>query len=262
MTRFVLALNGMLLAALLAAGCGKSDDGGKTMAHVTGRVTYLQRMALPPDAEVHVALQDISLQDAPARTIAADTIVTGGGQAPIPFLIEYDPAHIDPAGTYSVHAEIHIGGERRFISTQAYPVITRDAPMNVEIVVMALERAPEAKPLIGTYWKLVTVAGKDVIAVQDARREPHLTLLPEENRAIATGGCNQMSGTYTMTETGVTFSPFMSTRMACPDVMEQEYALGQALATTAGYRIGGSALELVDAQGASLARFVAAEHEE
>lgn len=263
MNRTMILLAAALPAAFLAA-CGGDGGGGgaKKTAYVTGTVTYLQRIALPPDAEVRVELQDISLQDAPAQTIASANVVTEGNQVPIPFSIAYDPDQIDPSHTYSIHAEIHTGGERRFITTQAYPVITREAPSNVEITVMALEKPREATALVGTYWKLVSVGGKDVIPVQDLRREPHLTLLPEENRAIATGGCNQMTGTWQVSEQKVTFSQFVSTRMACPDVMEQEHALGQALAATRGYRMDGTFLELVDAGGAVLARFEAATHEE
>ncbi|MDH4038038.1 MAG: YbaY family lipoprotein [Candidatus Krumholzibacteria bacterium] len=251
-------------ALVVLTGCGGNDSGGGAArtAHVTGTVTYLQSTPLPPDAEVHAVLQDISVPGAPARTIAATSIVTDGQQVPIPFSIAYDPAEVDESRTYSVHAEIHIGGQTRFITTQAYPVITREAPSKVDVTVMALAPPPPAPALVGTYWKLVSVAGKGVIPVQDARREPHLTLLPEENRAIATGGCNQMTGTYTMMESGVTFSPFMSTKMACPDVMDQERALGEALAATRGYRIDGMTLELTDAKHAVLARFEAAQHEE
>jgi putative lipoprotein len=258
-----LILSAALAGALLATGCGGGGDGGEegATAQVTGTVTYLQRMALPDDAEVRVVLQDISLQDAPARTVASASIVTEGKQVPIPFVIAYDPAQINEARTYSVHAEIHIDGVPRFVSTQSYPVITREAPSNVDIVVMALERQAQTL-LVGTYWKLVQIAGKDVIPAADAKREPHLTLLPEDNRAFATGGCNQMTGSYQMTATGLLFSEFISTKMACPAVMEQEHALGQALAATTAYRLEGSTLALLDAKGATLARFEAAAHEE
>jgi putative lipoprotein len=250
----------LLVGGLCACATGSEED--TPASYVTGTVTYLQRVALPPDAELRVELQDVTVPNAPGRTIASGSIVTGGAQVPIPFSVAYDPGQINETRTYSVHAEILVGGERRFISTQVYPVITRDAPRAVDIVVMALERTPVATALVGTYWKLVSVAGKNVIPVQDARREPHLTLLPEQHRAIATGGCNQMTGTYQMTETTLQFSAFAATRMACPDVMDQEGALGQALAATRGYRITDTTLELVDAKSITRARFEAALHEE
>ena len=257
---WLLLATAVLTATVAAVGVGCSAM--KKVDHVTGTVTCLQTMELPPDARIIVELRDVSIMDAPALIIAADTIVTGGAQVPIAFKVSYDRKRIDQARTYSIHAEIHIGGERRFITTQSYPVLTRGAPANVDVVVMALEK-PSAVPMLeGTYWKLVQVEGRDVIHAQDARREPHLTLIPEERRAVATGGCNQMVGGYEATEASLSFSAFASTRMMCPDVMEQEDALGRALAATTGYRVEGDVLELLDAEGGVLARFEAAPHDD
>ena len=267
MTRITLACAAALFASLLLAGCngsggGADREGSAKMATVTGTVTYLQRVALPPDAELRVALEDISPEDASARTVASTSIVTEGKQVPIPFAIDYDPDQVDASHTYSIQAEIWVGGERRFVTTEAYPVITRDAPSHADVTVMALEKPRAATPLVGTYWKLASIGDMQALPAADARREPHLTLLAEENRAVATGGCNQMSGRYQITEQGLVFSEFVSTRMACPGVMEQEGALGRVFGATRGYRVDGTALELTDEAGAVLARFEAATAEE
>ncbi|HEX5130897.1 MAG TPA: YbaY family lipoprotein [Candidatus Krumholzibacteria bacterium] len=247
------------LMAVPVAGCGK---GNKEASKVTGTVTYLQSMSLPAGAELHVALQDVSLQDAPARVLAETTIPVGGKQPPFAFALEYDPAQIEQSRTYSVRAELHVDGERRLVSSQSYPVITRGAGSSADIVVMALAtRGPESIPLIGTYWKLVEIGGKGVISA-GTRREPHITLLSDDNRVAATAGCNQMTGGYTLSGESLTFTQMVSTRMACPDVMDQEAALATALAGTLAYSIDGSELALRDASGAVLARLVAVAHEE
>jgi len=103
---------------------------------LTGTVTYLQRIALPPDAVIDVQLQDVSLQDAPATVIAAERHVVAGRQVPIPFELTYDPAGIDPKHTYAVAARITVDGKLRWINTQRYPVLTRGAPVtDIEIMV-------------------------------------------------------------------------------------------------------------------------------
>lgn len=51
---------------------------------VIGTVTYRPRIALPPNAVVEVSLVDVSRADAPAITLAGQSIVTGGRQVPIP----------------------------------------------------------------------------------------------------------------------------------------------------------------------------------
>jgi len=267
MTRINLACAAVWFASFALAGCNGSggnagrEGSAQEVATVTGSVTYLQRTALPPEAEVRVVLEDVSLQDVPAVTLAADTVLAQGKQVPVPFSISYHPGQVDETHTYSLRAEIWIGGERRFTSMEAFPVITRGAPDHADITVMALEK-PRATMLVGTYWKLLSVGGMNALPAADARREPHLTLLEEDHRAVATGGCNQMSGTYQMSDQGLTFSPFVSTRMACPGVMEQEGALGRAFSATRGYRIQDDTLELTDETGAVLARFVAATQED
>lgn len=107
----------------------------KPTASVTGTVTYLQKIALPPTAVVEVKLQDVSLQDAPAVTIAQQTISLENRQVPVPFTLLYDPTQIDPRRTYAVQVRILVGGQLRFINTSAYPVITNGSPTQVNIVV-------------------------------------------------------------------------------------------------------------------------------
>jgi uncharacterized lipoprotein YbaY len=103
---------------------------------LTGTVTYLQRIALPPNAVIDVQLQDVSLQDAPATVIAAERYVAEGRQVPIPYELKYDPAGIDPKHTYAVAARITVDGKLRWINTQRYPVLTGGAPViGVEIIV-------------------------------------------------------------------------------------------------------------------------------
>jgi uncharacterized lipoprotein YbaY len=108
----------------------------KEMGTLQGVVTYLQRIALSPDAVVEVTLQDVSLADAPAKVIARQMIETKGAQVPIPFELEYDPVAINPAMRYSIMARIAENGKLTWISTRYNPVLTKDAPVNnVEIIV-------------------------------------------------------------------------------------------------------------------------------
>lgn len=124
------------IAAVLASsiGCQGSDGPEQAVATLTGTVTYLQRIALPPDAVVHVTLADVSLQDAPAQKVT-EQIITEPGQVPVPFELTYDPKVIDPAHTYAVHARISAGDRLLFINTTAVHVITRGNPTAIEVVV-------------------------------------------------------------------------------------------------------------------------------
>jgi uncharacterized lipoprotein YbaY len=106
-------------------------------AAVTGVVTYLQRIALPPDSVITVRLEDSSRADAPAIVLGEQVIETMGRQVPIPFSIPYDPADIDPRGRYTLRARIEdADGRLRWINMQSIPVITGGNPTtDVEVLV-------------------------------------------------------------------------------------------------------------------------------
>lgn len=134
---------GLLSLVLLLAGCSHAQvvpgPGGGPVAsppnsQVTGSVAYRERIALPPTAVVTVRLVDVSRADAPSVLIAEQVIHTAGRQVPFAFELDYDASRILPSHTYSVQARIEDGGRLLFISDTSYPVITRDAPTRVDIV--------------------------------------------------------------------------------------------------------------------------------
>lgn len=106
------------------------------LAKLEGTVTYLSRMALPPNSVIEVKLEDISRADAPSIVMASQTIELQGQQVPIPYVLEYDPAKINPAMRYVVSARITENGKLTWISTTMHPALTRGAPKNdIEITV-------------------------------------------------------------------------------------------------------------------------------
>ncbi|MFJ3483981.1 YbaY family lipoprotein [Pseudomonas sp. NPDC090202] len=108
-----------LMATLLTACAGHAPDNQR--GSVDGEVFYLQRMALPPTATLSVALQDVSLADAPARTLARQSGPVGG-QVPLPFHLTYDQSKVQPGHTYAVSARIEADGKLLMISTERYTV--------------------------------------------------------------------------------------------------------------------------------------------
>ena len=118
-------------------GAWRRDD--TSAARITGQVAYRERIALPPDAAIHLTLEDVSQQDAPATYIASQVIPTLGRQVPIPFALYYASEDIDPRHTYQVRAAIVIDGQRRFMTTQAYPVLTRGNPDHIEMTVQGVQ---------------------------------------------------------------------------------------------------------------------------
>jgi putative lipoprotein len=136
-----------LLPAMLAgcAGMSAAPAGGgaapASSARVTGTVTYLQRIALPPSATIKVQLIDVSRADAPAIVLGEQILTAGGKQVPFSFEIPYDLAKIDQRFSYAVSARIEDGGKLLFINDQRYAVITRGAPNHVDMVLRAVGAA-------------------------------------------------------------------------------------------------------------------------
>ena len=101
------------LTALLGA-CQSMSPAPK--ASLDGEVFYLQRIALPPTATLSVSLQDVSLMDAPAVTLAEQKGPVKG-QVPLPFHLSSDPAQANPGHTYPVSERIEVAGQILFITT-------------------------------------------------------------------------------------------------------------------------------------------------
>lgn len=108
----------LLMTGLLAA-CSSTPSGDK--ASLAGEVFYLQRIALPPTAQVTVSLQDVSLADAPATELARQQL-DSGRQVPLAFHLDYDRNQVKPGHSYAVSARIEDNGRLLFITTEQHSV--------------------------------------------------------------------------------------------------------------------------------------------
>ncbi|WP_137937437.1 YbaY family lipoprotein [Chitinivorax sp. B] len=114
-----LALSGVCSVAQGAEALTKKV--GKMMV-LKGGVVYRERMALPPNAKVQVRLDDVSLMDVAATTIAQQTIQTKGKQVPIAFKLRYPANKLEAKRQYALTARIEVDGKLWFINTTSHPV--------------------------------------------------------------------------------------------------------------------------------------------
>jgi putative lipoprotein len=224
---------------------------------ISGTVTYLQRMALPPEAVIHLRLEDVPRQGAAARLLTEVAFPAAGRQVPIPFRIPYRQADIVATGRYQVRAAISLNGKLIFTSTVARPVITGNAPTEVAIMVQPAPARPANPTLAETSWTLIDIGGQPAVVGSD--QKPAYLLLQTDGKKLAgSSGCNQVFGTYTLDGSRLRLNPAGLSMMMCPDtLMKQEKAFVAALKATTGYRIVGDRLELRDGDRV-LARFRAA----
>jgi uncharacterized lipoprotein YbaY/heat shock protein HslJ len=104
-----------------------------------------------------------------------------------------------------------------------------------------------------TYWKLLELDGNPVESPKGSR-EIHLILATADSRAHGFAGCNNFFGTYQLEEDALSFSPLGSTMMACPEGMDIEQSLLQALGAATRAEISGQIMRLY-ADDRLLARF-------
>ncbi len=121
----------------------------------------------------------------------------------------------------------------------------------VLLALVAAGCAATPSELPGTAWQLATLGDAPVIDGV----APTLSFATDGTFS-SWDGCNQLSGTYVVSGSSLTFKLGPSTLMACPeDVMNQASAFSQGLGNTASYRMDGTNLVLRDAQGADLMKF-------
>jgi putative lipoprotein len=113
---------------LSLAACATTTPTERTIA-VTGSIAYRERIALPPSAQIEIKLDDVSLADAPSRTMASQSFASEGKQVPFAFNLTVDRADIDPRHSYAVSARItDTDGKLMFITDTRNSVTFGSSP--------------------------------------------------------------------------------------------------------------------------------------
>lgn len=114
----------------------------------------------------------------------------------------------------------------------------------------------EESSLLNKKWQLVELDGKPVASkINNKEAFVQFEKNDEGYRYTASGGCNGMGGSYTLTAPGrIRFSQGMSTMMACED-MTAESGLRKVFDAADNFTVSGGVLSLNKARMAPLARF-------
>jgi putative lipoprotein len=232
------------------------------MKTIEGKVLYRERMALPPNAEIRVSLEDVARMDVPSEVIATTRFVPEGGP-PWAFTLEYDPQTLQDKGRFVLRARIEADGRLLFTNGESVPAFGRDAAEPVQVLVSRVPggrggegaKVPDAS-LTETYWKLIELDGQGAV-IGAGGRELHMVLASDGSRVHGFSGCNRLTGSYQRTDGQLSFSQLASTRRACMEGMEQEQRFLDALGRTTRFRIRGDQLTLDSADAQPTMRFVA-----
>lgn len=131
-----------LALIVLLSGCASVP-----MSQLNGNVTYRERIALPPETEVRVALEDVSVADAPAKLVA-EQLIHPVQQVPIPFALSYDNRAIEPKNRYRLVAEIRNSANQLLWRSKepADPFNKKAELNNIELLVKRVGAADKPLP--------------------------------------------------------------------------------------------------------------------
>ena len=114
---------------------------------VSGNASYLQRIAMPPEAVLTVQVQNITHAGSRAMVLSESREVFGRRQVPLAYSVMVARSAINPHKRYAVRATISVKGQTQFATTLQYPVLTRGAPSQVNLLLVAVpEVSKSANP--------------------------------------------------------------------------------------------------------------------
>ena len=128
------------LATLPLAACATLMPPSEEPVSVTGAITYRERMALPPTAQVEIRLDDVSLMDAPSKTIAQQSFTADGRQVPFAFSLTVDQRKLDTRGRYAVSARITDASGKLMFITDTHNGVTFDGRPRVDLGTLVMVR--------------------------------------------------------------------------------------------------------------------------
>lgn len=254
-----------VLAVIVAAtpwsgGCTALAPTGQEseILRITGELTYLPRVALPPDSIAVVELRDGPDPDDPV--VAEQRIALKGRQVPIPFELTVDAALLAHQPDYAFRGGIVHRGEPIWL-TETLPVDTGAGRVALGTLRMTTHRsgsapggdagalvAPVPDALADGEWRVVEIDGE--ATAHDAR--PTLRF-EAGGRISGNGSCNRYSGPFRVEGEQLRFGDLASTMMACdPPRIDQERRLFEVLREVERYRAEDDTLVLETADGRTL----------
>ncbi len=239
-----------LSALLTIAGQARAE-----FRAVSGAATYLERIALPPEAELEVVLSAMPGDAEPSRSLAS-ILVRPQGQVPIPFVLTYDSSAMDEGRNHAIEATLFVDGKPIFQGTTDAVAPGREEPVTVvmrRVPVQDEHPRPDHTSILGN-WEVFEIGSQPI----EGGRVPTLSIA-NDGAVAGTGSCNRYTGRAEIGDATLAFGPVAATQMACPDPLgAQERMFFDALSRVTGFLIDEHSIALTGANGAVLLRLATA----
>ncbi|MFT5808925.1 MAG: putative lipoprotein [Moritella dasanensis] len=227
---------------------------------MTANVFYLQRIALPPGAQVSVILEDVSKMDVAAEVVAKQTITAEGGP-PYQLNLSYNAADIKPQHRYALRAQITLDGQLLFTNAEQVDAFVNQGLNPTEILVSQVSSAIKddgLASLVDTQWQL-SMLGTQAITADVTQQQPYLTFTQDDNKVIGFAGCNRFNGRYDVFASNVNLTQLLTTKKMCFQQMNLETQFLTALSEADNYKVIDKKLTLYSNVGIALGQFTAQE---
>lgn len=255
----------MTLAGLLAmTACSKDKKSS------TGTTPGAQRDGLAGSLQAHQwildpATSDLSATSGATVTLGFDADGRAAGKAPCNTYHAGVTVTGNSGLTFSDIASTQMGcAEDIMAAEQAYltalgGVTTADASetdrltLTGEGVKLTFVAANPQEEVVGT-WTIVNLNTTKALTGPVEGTEPTITF-NDDASVLVTTGCNNLSSTYSIDGDSITFTEMSQTMMACEEpagVMDQEQALGAAVAASRRIEVAGNQLTLFSTDGSMM----------
>lgn len=243
----------LLGAMLLLTGCQQTTPENEITLKGEVNLRGNQPVTISAGAMLTISLQDVSLMDVPSVTLSERTYSISG-HPPYDFELPYDAVTIQDGRSYSLRATIIANKQLIYTSTEAISPF-KESPLSIYLSAVGRQSMGEkpAASVTNTYWRAIDLFDVPIDPGSNGK-EIHFKLLGD--RATGFAGCNNFSGSYTLSGNQISFGPLASTQMMCSDAMQTESQLFQAMDSTTRFIVYGDILTLF-ADEMAVARFEA-----
>ena len=125
--------------ALVVAACSSMPGQEAASTQVDVTAAYRERIMLTPGHVLTVKVEDVSLMDAPSRTMAEVRQPLNGRAPPYAVTLSVPSDKIDARHRYAARAEIRdASGALRFTTDTNYAVLTNGASNSADIVMVGV----------------------------------------------------------------------------------------------------------------------------
>lgn len=145
-------------------------------------------------------------------------------------------------------------GMKLFVAENALYILDQSGKRITGPLADHYELTKDNYALLNKKWRIFEMYGKPFKPETTSKKEGYITFDEDENRVIASAGCNTMSGDFNiLPKNKLEFGVFMSTAMACEN-MQDEGKLGKILSETKKFNVNNDELTLINKNQETIAK--------